>query len=124
MPSIFDDHNAKQSLARIVAAKSDNEINIADAKAMHAKLGDLIKAHEQATSSAAKRAAKLDAALSDPARQPAINYASGVLRRLGLDFATAASNPNVLTESMRKANMTTTQRIEIRKVLADLGVTD
>jgi hypothetical protein len=123
MPSLFDEHFTKQALARIAAAKSDAEITITDAKILHKRLADLIKAHEQKTSSTARRAAKLDAAMSDPARQPAINYANGALRRLGLDFVTA-SDINKLDQAMRSSNLNTTQRIEIKKVLSDLGVLD
>jgi len=100
MLTIFDSHNLRMAAQRIAAAADDDAITIADARAMHKHLADVIAAHEQATSSAARRAAKLDKALSDPARQPAIQYAAGALRRLGLDFV-AASDANKLTDAMR-----------------------
>ena len=109
--------------ARIAAAKSNSEINVADARALHKKLSDVIAAHEQKNSSAARRATRLDAALADPARQPAINYANGALRRLGLDFV-AASDMNKLTEAMREKNLDVATRIELKRVLSDLGVLD
>jgi hypothetical protein len=124
MPSLFDStHNAKQAAVRIAAAKSDNEINIADAKAMHAKLGDLIKAHDARNSATARRAARLDAALADPGKKAAITYINGALTRLGLDFV-SASDVNALTAAMRSKNLDTATRIEIKRVLSDLGVLD
>jgi UDP-N-acetylglucosamine enolpyruvyl transferase len=104
MPTIFDSHNLRMAAQRIAAAADDDAITIADARAMHKHLADVIAAHEQATSSAARRAAKLDKALSDPAQQPAIQYAAGALRRLGLDFV-AASDANKLTDAMRAKNL-------------------
>jgi hypothetical protein len=123
MPSLFDSHFEKLAVMRIAACKTDSEINIDDARVMHAKLGGLIKAHETANSSAARRAAKLDKALNDPDRQPAIAYAKGALHRLGLDFVSAADMAT-LTEKMRERNLDTTSRIELKRVLADLGVLD
>jgi hypothetical protein len=90
---------------------------------MHAKLGDMIKAHEQKNSAAARRSAKLDAALSDPSKKAAIAYINGALTRLGLDFV-AAADIHKLTEAMRSKNLETATRIEIKRVLSDLGVLD
>ena len=123
MPSLFDDHYAKLAVMRIAAVKDDTAISVADAKLLHAKLGGLLKAHEAATSSSALRAAKLDKALNDPARQPAIQYAKGALRRLGLDFA-AAADINALTTAMRERDLDVTSRIELKRVLSDLGLLD
>ena len=108
---------------RIAACKTDNEITIADAKVMHAKLGAVIKSHEAANSSAARRAAKLDKALNDESKRAAISYAKGALSRLGLDFVTAA-DINALTERMRERNLDTVTCIELKRVLSDLGVLD
>jgi hypothetical protein len=121
MPSLFDDHYSKLAVMRIAAAKDDSAINIEDARVLRKKLDDVIKASEQANSAAARRAARLDAALADPARQPAIQYAAGALRRLGLDFVSAA-DMNKLTEAMRERNLDVTTRIELKRVLSDLGV--
>jgi hypothetical protein len=121
MPSLFAEHEMKSALKRITAAKSDAEISVSDARTLRAHLDKVIKAHEQATSSTARRAAKLDAALADPGRQLHVQYAAGRLRSIGLDFVKAA-DVSRLTEAMRAGNFSTTQRIELRKVLADLGV--
>jgi hypothetical protein len=123
MPSLFDEHYLKQASARIAASKDISALNMTDARALHAHLGKVIASHEQATSSTARRSAKLDAALSDPGKKAAINYANGALRRLGLDFI-SASDMNKLTTAMRERNIDTTSRIELKRVLSDLGVLD
>jgi hypothetical protein len=90
------------------------------------KLTEALKGFEMQSITAAadeRRAAKLQAAMSDANKEGAIAYVKGCLRRIGLDFV-AASDMNRLNTAMAEHKLDTARRIELKRLLGELGVID
>lgn len=106
-----------------LAAASDaaKKVHPKDLRALRKKIDVMIAAEDAKHSAEAKRSARLQAALEDETKRPAIDYARGMLSRLGMTFASAA-DVHALTDAMRKANMDLHQRVELKKLLSDIGV--
>jgi hypothetical protein len=100
MPSLFDEHETRQSIKRIAASKSPDDITIADARVLHAHLDKIIKEDEQKHSVEAVRLAKLQANIENDT--PELRLAVGQLRRLGLTLATLGNIQN-LNDAMAAA---------------------
>lgn len=107
-----------QLSAAVEAAKKANP---ADLRKLHQQIGDMLKAADAKNSAEARRAAKLQAAIDDPQKHGAVEYAKGCLRRVGLDFA-AASDVNKLNSAMTEHKLDTARRIELKRLLGELGV--
>lgn len=100
--------------------ESVQKLNPEQRKTLVDKLQETSMADVRA-SAETKRLGKMQAAID--AESPVIPYAQGALRRIGLDFVQAA-DLNRLISAMTAAKMDGTRRIELKKILADLGVID
>jgi hypothetical protein len=121
--SLFDEHNLVLAAKRIAAAKDVDDIDVADARVVRKALDEVIAAEEKKSGAEARRMARLKAAAESESMRPIVTYAEGSLRRLGLDFH-AAADMNKLNAALTAANWDTTKRIEIKRLLAEIGVID
>jgi hypothetical protein len=121
MPSLFDEHNSKLAAKRIAAAKSDAEINIADARALHQHLSTIIASDDATRSKDAVKAAKRQRALEDPHMVPVVAQIQGSLRRLGISIE-AASDMNALNDALKARNWSTEERLRLKSLLAQIGI--
>jgi hypothetical protein len=123
MPNIFDEHNLKQAIKRIAAAKDDSQIGLADARAMRAHLDKVIATAEKREGAEARRIAKMRAAAENPDMAEMISWAVGRLRSIGI-LLHAAADLAALNRALRASDWKDEQKFEIKSVLAKLGVID
>jgi len=69
------------------------------------------------------RAARIEAALADPNKLPAIRFALGELRRLGVSIE-AATDVAALNKAMTDQNLSAERRMGIKTALARAGIID
>jgi hypothetical protein len=69
------------------------------------------------------RLQKIEAALADPNKEPAIGYAVGALRRVGLSVEEVAEGGVVkLDAALKAAAMDVTQRMQVKSALIRAGI--
>ena len=93
------------------------------------KLAEAIKQFELESISASaedRRIARMKAATNNPDLEPAVKYANGALRRLGLTVHAAAEADfsAKLDEAMSRAKLATADRIHLKTALAKIGLLD
>jgi len=104
------------------AAEVVDKPGITQLKTLRQKIDAKIAEDDKRNSREAQRAARLQAAASE-AMAPAVIYAKAALARIGLDFH-AAADLGKLNAALTEAKLDMTKRIELKKILADLGVID
>ena len=112
MPSYIANNNADQLIEAVRNLSADDRKRLVD-KLQETSLADVRAGAEK------KRLSKMQAAID--AESPAIPYAQGALRRIGLDFVQAADMAK-LNSAMSAAKLEPVRRIELKQVLFDLGV--
>ena len=121
MPSLFAEHELKTALKRIAAAKSDAEINPADARTLREHLNKIIASDDATRSKDAVKAAKRQRALEDPLMNPVVQQVRGSLQRLGISIE-AAADLATLNDALTARQWTTEERLRLKSLLASIGI--